>query len=202
MSKYEVTQKQWQEVMGTNPSHFKGDNRPVEKVTWYDAVEFCNRLSRNEGLNPCYSGSGDDIRCDFSTNGYRLPTEAEWEYAARGGEKSQGYYLAGSDAVDDVGWHEGNSGNETHPVGQKKPNELGFYDMSGNVWEFCWDWYDKYSSSPQTDPRGPSKGGNRAGRGGSWNYEAEYMLVATRLYFSPSSKYNFGLGFRLVRTAE
>ena len=208
MSNYEVTQKQWREVMGINPSYFKGDDLPVEQVSWYDAVEYFNRLSRREGLTPCYSGSGDSILCNFSANGYRLPTEAEWEYAARGGNQSKGYTHAGSNSVGDVGWYDGNSGGATHPVGRKRPNELGLYDMSGNVWEWCWDWYVAYSSSTATDPVGASGGPdrmNRGGslrvvRGGSW-FDAGRLHVAGRGYGSPSSSSDL-LGFRPVRTAE
>ncbi|MBA7709961.1 Formylglycine-generating enzyme [subsurface metagenome] len=180
MSKYEVTQKQWREVMGTNPSYFKGDNLPVEKVSWYDAVEYCNRLSRNEGITPCYSGSGNSIQCDFSANGYRLPTEAEWEYAARGGNNSRGYKYAGSNSVGEVGWYDSNSGRNTHDAGRKKANELELHDMSGNVWEWCWDWKGDYSYSSQTDPRGSSGGSGRVLRGGSWNYYAYSLRVADR----------------------
>ncbi|MEW5814402.1 MAG: SUMF1/EgtB/PvdO family nonheme iron enzyme [Spirochaetota bacterium] len=133
MSKYEVTQAQWRAVMGSNPSYFKGDDLPVESVNWYEAVEYCNRLSRQEGLTACYSGSGASIRCDFSADGYRLPTEAEWEYAARGGQESRGYAYSGSNSAGGVGWYWNNSGGKTHPVGQKLPNELGLYDLSGNA---------------------------------------------------------------------
>jgi formylglycine-generating enzyme required for sulfatase activity len=194
MSQYEVTQKQWREVMGTSPSYFTGDDLPVEQVSWYEAVEYCNRLSLKEGLTPCYSGSGDRIRCDFSANGYRLPTEAEWEYAARGGNRSQGYAYSGSNEAGGVGWYYENSGNRTHPVGRARPNELGLYDMSGNVWEWCWDWYADYNSSPIL-------GSNRVLRGGSWRNSAGYLRAAYRKYDTPSSRGNY-LGFRLVRTAE
>ncbi|MDR1374834.1 MAG: SUMF1/EgtB/PvdO family nonheme iron enzyme, partial [Treponema sp.] len=130
MGKYEVTQGEWIRVMGSNPSNWKGDTLPVEKVSWYDAVEYCNKLSRQEGLTPAYWGSRDSITCDFNATGYRLPTEAEWEYAAKGGNKgSMTYEYAGGNAVDSVAWYDGNSGNRTHPVGTKQPNSLGLYDM-------------------------------------------------------------------------
>jgi formylglycine-generating enzyme required for sulfatase activity len=131
---------------------------PVFGVTWAEVVKYCNWLSEKEGLTPCYSGKGKRIQCDFSANEYRLPTEAEWEYAARGGQKSQGYEYAGGDNPDDVAWYDSNSGGQPHPVGQKQPNELGLYDMSGNAFEWCWDLYgdDYYASSPSNDPTGPS----------------------------------------------
>jgi formylglycine-generating enzyme required for sulfatase activity len=199
MSKYNVTQKEWREVMGTNPSYFKGDNLPVEQVDWYMAVEYCNKLSRAEGLTPAYQGSGDNIVCDFNASGYRLPTEAEWEYAARGGnEGPMDYKYAGGNNVDSVAWYGGNSGNTTHQVGTKQPNSLGLYDMSGNVWEWCWDRYGDYSSDAQTDPTGASSGTSRVSRGGSWLDGAAYVRSANRDYATPSYRLN-GLGFRLVR---
>jgi formylglycine-generating enzyme required for sulfatase activity len=201
ISKYEVTQREWREVMGTNPSYFKGESLPVESVSWYDVVEYCNRLSIREGLTPAYTISGNNVTWDRSANGYRLPTEAEWEYAARGGNQSRGYTYAGSNSADDVGWYDANSGGKTHPVGHKKPNELGLYDMSGNVWEWCWDWYGGYSSSSQTDPEGPSRGDYRVGRGGGWDNSTRGLPVASRGYSGPTDG-NFYLGFRLVRTAE
>ena len=138
--------------MGSNPSRYTGDdNLPVEQVSWKDVQEFIQKLNALTGKT------------------YRLPTEAEWEYAARGGNQSQGYKYAGSNTVGDVAWHYGNSDHKTHPVGQKQPNELGLYDMSGNVWEWCQDWYGDYSSSAQTNPTGPSSGSYRVLRGGSWS---------------------------------
>jgi len=174
--------------------------RPVMGVDWNDAVAYCNWLSKQEGRPPCYSGGGKTIQCDFSANGYRLPTEAEWEYAARGGRKSKGYLYAGSNNPDDVAWYVGNSGDQTHPVGQKQPNELGLYDMSGNLWEWCWDWHSKdyYASSPANDPTGPSSGSEKVRRSGSWREAANYIRTTFRSAGSPS--YPGANGFRLVRT--
>jgi formylglycine-generating enzyme required for sulfatase activity len=199
MGKYEVTQREYQAIMGTNPSYFKGDNLPVEEVSWYDAVEYCNKRSIKDGLTPAYRGSGNNIVCDFTVSGYRLPTEAEWEYAAKGGNKdTQVYEYAGSNSVDTVAWYEGNSGGKTHPVGTKQPNVLGLYDMSGNVWEWCWDWYGAYSSGAQTNPMGASSGAYRVFRGGSWSLNGQYLRSAYRLYNTPSGR-DFSIGFRLLR---
>ena len=199
MSDHEVTQKEWTEVMGTNPSYFKGDNLPVENVNWYEALEYCNKRSIKEGLTPVYSGSGDYITRDSKANGYRLPTEAEWEWAAKGGGKDfMVYEYSGSNSVDAVAWYSGNSGSMTHPVKTKMANSLGLYDMSGNVWEWCWDWYGGYSSGAQTDPAGASSGTYRVFRGGSWYFVAEYVRVAYRNGDTPSYR-NSSLGFRLVR---
>ena len=177
----EVTQKLWEAVMGRNPSYFKGLNKPVECVTWNDCQEFIEKLNKLTGKK------------------FRLPTEAEWEYAARGGNKSRGYKYSGSDNVDDVAWYGGNSSSSTHPVGTKSPNELGLYDMSGNVGEWCSDWYGEnyYSSSPQTNPTGPTSGSDRVFRGGSWGSGAISCRVSRRSSISPDIRFNY-LGFRLV----
>ena len=201
MGKYEVTQKEWKEIIGSNPSDFKGDNLPVEDVSWYDVVEFCNKKSEREGLTPCYSGSGSNVSCNFSVNGYRLLTEAEWEYAARGGSKSRGYKYSGSSNPDDVAWYDGNSGSKTHQVGSKRSNELGLYDMSGNVYEWCWDWYDEdyYRNSPSSNPKGPSSGDARVLRGGSWLFNTELMRCAARSSVIPVGMVSIN-GFRYART--
>ena len=201
IGKYEVTQEDWQAVMGNNPSYLKGDNNPVEKVSWFDAVEYCNKLSQKEGLTKCYSGSGDNIQCNFNANGYRLPTEAEWEYAARGGSLSKGYTYSGSNNIGDVAWYDSNSGNKTHPIGQKTQNELGIYDMTGNVWEWCWDWKGSYSSGSQTNPKGASRSSNRVLRGGSWRYNASFCRVAYRINYYPDYRHDY-IGFRVVRSSR
>jgi formylglycine-generating enzyme required for sulfatase activity len=199
MSKYEITQAEWVAVMGNNPSYFEGDNLPVEQVSWYDAIEYCNRRSVKEGLQPVYSGSGDDIVMNMQANGYRLPTEAEWEYAATGGNNTlHTYTYAGSNNVDEVGWYYDNSDSTTHPVGTKAPNQLGIYDMSGNVWEWVWDWYSSYTGNAQVDPTGAVSGAYRVERGGSWGATAQFLRSASRYYDYPSYRYA-DLGFRVVR---
>ena len=180
LCKYEVTQALWRAVMGNNPSYFKGNNLPVENVSWNDCQTFISRLNNLTGKN------------------FRLPTEAEWEYAARGGNRSRGYKYSGSNTLSDVAWFDGNSGSKTHPVGTKSPNELGLYDMSGNVYEWCSDWYGTYSSSAQTNPTGPSSGSDRVGRGGGWGNVAGRCRSSYRDYNSPDGRGNCGLGLRLA----
>jgi len=168
MSKYEVTQKEWFDVMGTTvrqqrdmgdrswPLSGEGDNYPMYYVSWFEAVEYCNRRSIKEGLTPAYRGSGNNITCDWKANGYRLPTETEWEYAAKGGNKDPIVYeYSGSNNAGAVAWYyDGNNGGSTKPVGIKAPNSLGLYDMSGNVWEWCWDWYGSYLDRSEAHLRG------------------------------------------------
>ncbi len=179
IGKYEVTQALWQAVMGNNPSYFKGANRPVEQVSWDDCQEFICKLN------------------NLTNAHFRLPTEAEWEYAARGGKKSRGFKYAGSNNLSSVAWYCDNSGNETHPVGQKSPNELGLYDMSGNVLEWCQDWYGYYSGSSQTNPTGPNSGSFRVYRGGSWNFGAWYCRSSCHRSVTPSFR-GSPLGLRLA----
>ncbi|NUM72480.1 MAG: SUMF1/EgtB/PvdO family nonheme iron enzyme [Ignavibacteriaceae bacterium] len=200
IANYEVTQGLWKSVMGNNPSRFTDDdNLPVEQVSWYDAVEFCNKLSEKEGLQKVYSGSGDNLKMDINAIGYRLPTEAEWEYAARGGSLRKGYNYSGSNNARDVAWYDDNSNNKTQPAGKKTPNELGLYDMSGNVWEWCWDWYGSYSSESKTNPTGPHLGTYRVYRGGGWFNYIGYLRPGYRLGGVPTGR-SSGLGFRIVRS--
>lgn len=185
MSKTEITQAVYEYVMGKNPSRFKGNSLPVESVSWYDAVEFCNRLSKKAGLEPAYSINGNNVEWNRDSDGYRLPTVDEWQYVAKGGQQ---FRYSGSGNLDEVGWYKGNSGSKTHPVAQKKPNGYGLYDMSGNVWEWCWDSY--------TGSRN-----ERYACGGSWYYDASNCEVG---YKNREYDYNrdVNLGFRIVRTVS
>ncbi len=204
IGKYELTQKEWKTVMGNNPSNWIGDNLPVNKISWYEAIEFCNRLSELESLEPCYIIDGDNVTCDFTKNGYRLPTEAEWEYAAKDGQLSQHFKFCGSNQIEAVGWYYENSNGKTHDVGLKQPNELGLYDMSGNVSEWCWDWYYNkyYSVSPIDNPKGPDGEnlGNKVARGGFYNSSARGVRCSSRdVHIVPNGQVSF-VGLRVVRT--
>ena len=175
----EVTQALWQAVMGNNPSKWNGKNLPVEQVSWNDCQTFITKLNQLTGKK------------------FRLPTEAEWDFAARGGTKSHGYKFSGSNNVDDVAWYEGNSGSRTHDVATKQSNELGLYDMSGNVMEWCQDWYGSYSSEAQRDPKGPSSGSYRVNRNGSWICFDWDCCVAKRNRYKVDGC-GGNLGFRLA----
>ena len=179
MGKYEVTQALWQVVMGKNPSYFKGDNLPVNYVRWKDCQRFISKLNSMTGRK------------------FRLPTEAEWEYAARGGKKSRGYQYSGSSNISDVAWYDGNSGDKTHPVGTKQANELGIYDMTGNVLEWCQDWYGSYYSSSQTNPTGATSGSRHVNRGGSWHSNVRRSSSSCR-YGVIYVDRDLDLGFRLA----
>lgn len=180
IGKYEVTQALWQAVMGNNPSKFKGDNLPVENVSWSECQSFISKLNSK------------------TRRIFRLPTEAEWEYAARGGNKSRGFQYSGSNKISDVAWYEDYSKeSQTHPVGLKLPNELGIFDMSGNVYEWCQDWYATYSSSHQTNPKGTSKSAGKVCRGGSWGDNEWSCRLSSRNIDSPDY-YDNEHGFRLV----
>ena len=231
MGKYEVTQEQYQAVMGHNPSAFSGNEaagetqirRPVETVRWYDAIIFCNKLSMMEGLAPAYRIDGETDPAAWiaahggvpanwnassrwnhaqivpDSSGYRLPTEAQWEYAAKGGNGSPGNFIyAGSNTVGDVAWYDSNSRTMTHEAGKKAPNILGLYDMSGNVWEWCWDWYGSYTSAAKSDPSGAPSGSYRVLRGGSWFYSAAIVRSVDRFSYDPFHQFHY-IGFRVVR---
>jgi formylglycine-generating enzyme required for sulfatase activity len=222
MGKYEVTQKEYQELMGINPSSFKGDNLPVEQVSWYDAIEYCNKLSLKEGLNPAYTidksrkdpnnkNRSDKVKWVVSwnrnANGYRLPSEAEWEYACRAGTTTT--FSTGDNITTDLANYDGNNPyndngkgefrKRTSLVGTFPPNAWDLFDMHGNIYEWCWDWYGNYSSGAQTDPAGASSGKNRVGRGGAWAGEGRLLRSAHRVNSGPHSRCR-GVGFRLVRS--
>jgi len=240
ISKYQVTQELYEAVMDTNPSFFTPNNgeqpaggetqgkRPVEKVSWYDAIVFCNKLSTEEGLSPAYeiekesggwstdtadwgtvptssNSRWDAVRIVAGSTGYRLPTEAQWEYACWAG--ATGDYGLSEDKVNEINsttlvnyaWYSVNSVGRTHEVGKKKPNAFGLHDMHGNVWEWCWDWYATYQDNPQNEtPVGASSGSIRVIRGGGWTDSADYLRSAIRSYGGPSGRYGY-LGFRVVR---
>jgi len=219
MGVFPVTQGEWYDVMGTWPSFFTGTNAfdenwnvidpatpvfnrrdlPVEQVSWFDAVEFANALSIQAGLEPAYTIDGTTVTRNRNANGYRLPTEAEWEFAARGGIVCQGNFVfSGSDDAGDVAWTSENSGRRTHEVGMLDSNALGLYDMSGNVWEWVWDWFGTYPAEDETNPEGAVSGASRVFRGGSFLDSSVFARSAVRPNFSPGVRVD-DLGFRLVR---
>jgi len=237
MSQHEITRAQFRTIMGTDPSdtgRSRGTTDPVQEVNWYHAIAFCNKLSLAEGLTPVYTVSGvnfstltfnqiptrsngtwNAVSANWSANGYRLPTEMEWMWAAMGAtaDRSNGYTgtginttgyakafagSTGSNAIGDYAWYNVNSGDQTQAAGTKIANELGLYDMSGNVWEWCWDWFVAYPTGTLTDYRGAASGTYRVPRGGSWFFFASYCTVADRVSYGPGDQGSF-FGFRVVR---
>ena len=215
MSKYDITQSKYQSITGINPSYFSGNSDaatcPVEQVTWYDALEFCNKLSAADGLVSVYTITGRTpasgypitsatVSATWANSGFRLPTEAQWEYAARAGTTTTYYW--GNDSSDatvgQYAWYSTNSSSKTHAVGQKLPNTWGLYDMAGNVWQWCWDWSGSYPSGAQTDPIGPSSGLKRMHRGGSLSDSSNILPTAYRLSISYPNYQDFSIGFRVV----
>ena len=208
MGKYHVTQKEYMELMGNNPSEFKRGNAPVENVTWYDAVEYCNALSVKEGFTPVYSLNGRTVTWNKNADGYRLPTEAEWEYAARAGTTTP-FYTGENITAKQANWYgtypykdgvSGEARQRTIDVGSFAPNPWGLYDISGNVWEWCWDWYGQYDAQAQTDPSGPVEGVYKIHRGGAWNDFGRHLRLAYRAAFTPINRM-YNIGFRVVRNA-
>lgn len=220
IGKYEVTFDEYETFLtGNGRKHlysqevYGKNNRPIVKISWYDAVTYCNWLSKKEGLTAVYTINDKNVTCDFTANGYRLPTEAEWEYAAKGGNKSKGFKFSGSNTYKEVGWFGENSGmnwllNErtqrNHPIGQKQPNELGIYDMSGNMSEWCWDYFSSYSKDDIDNPKGPATGKNRVLRGG--NFEWDAVTTYCRAGWNPEESYVNNMstdgvvfGFRIVK---
>ena len=202
LAKYPVTQAEYEAVMGENPSHHVNPNNPVEKVTWLNAVDYCNKRSIKEGLTPVYTIEGNKVTWNRPANGYRLPTEAEWEYACRAGTQTPFYT---GDRLEDAGWYRGNTRNmETlarspFPVGLKKPNDFGLYDMHGNVLEWCWDFFAPYTAEAKVDPTGPATGDRRVYRGGCWDFEELNCRSAYRFRQHVNFRFFYN-GFRVARS--
>jgi formylglycine-generating enzyme required for sulfatase activity len=206
MDRFEVTQAFYERVMGKNPARRKGQQNPVERVRWTDALKFCNARSAEEGLTPCYDL--ETWACDFSANGYRLPTEAEWEYACRAESTGDYYFEGGAEQLDAFAWFRDNARRKHHPVGQKQPNAFGLYDMAGNVREWCNDWYavDAYAAAPAVDPHGPVTGEKVVLRGGAFSGSAASCTSWTRYCdepgFTDACVASDDYGFRCVKRAS
>jgi formylglycine-generating enzyme len=187
-------------VMGADPRGPEGmaDERPVNNVSWFDAIKFCNRWSELAGLTPCYVIDGDNVTWDTTKDGYRLLTETEWEYACRAGSEGRWCFGDEEEKLSDYAWFNANSNDQAQPVGQKRPNAWGLYDMHGNVWEWCWDRYSSYSSEPQTDPTGPTQGQYRVVRGGAFFSGPGNLRSAVRVRYGPEYRFVF-IGFRCAR---
>ena len=213
LSPSEVTQREYRALMGNNPSNSQGDNLPVENVTWFDAIRYCNALSTQEGLAPAYTIQGDNVTWNRNANGYRLPTEAEWEFACRAGTTTP--FNTGNNINDNqancnnnYGYNNDASGRviggyrqKTVAVNSFNPNQFGLFDTHGNVWEWCWDWYEAYSTPAQTNPTGAETGTLRVNRGGGWNDFPRHIRSAYRAA-TPSNNSSFNIGFRLARNAR
>ena len=209
IGRHEVTQAEYREIMGVNPALTKGENLPVEQVNWFKAVEYCNKLSEKEGLNPVYTINGQNLTWDKSANGYRLPTEAEWEYACRAGTTTP--FSTGNNITSEQANFNGtipynntaksNYRRRTVKVESFTANSFGLFDMHGNVAEWCWDWHGEYARGAQTNPSGAASGGFKIFRGGGWNHPADFLRSAHRAALTPADK-GYYLGFRVARNAE
>ena len=212
LGKYEVTQKEWYDIMGTTVRqqrdkadksasiYGEGDNYPMYYVSWFEAVEYCNKRSQKEGLTPAYTINGTNVTWNRSASGYRLPTEAEWEYACRAGTTTA--YNTGASISNNTGWYSDNRITTAHPVGQKPANTWGLHDMHGNVYEWCWDWYGDYASGAQNDPTGASSGSGRVARGGGWFTLARYGYIRSAARSGHTPTYRDAVfGFRVLRPA-
>ncbi len=195
---HEITREQWSMANADYKYDPEEKDLPIVRVSFFDVLEYCNQKSILDGYKPCYDFMLNGVTCDFNATGYRLPTEAEWEFAAKGRKRDNFTRYSGSNSADNAGWHKGNSEGSLHPVGQKQKNDLGLYDMSGNAFEWVWNWYSRYHYSQQALFEGPSDGTDKVIRGGSWFHDASEMRVTNRNYAKPHTQSNY-IGFRLVR---
>jgi formylglycine-generating enzyme len=205
MSKYEITQAQWKAMMTNNPSTYKSDNYPVYGISWIEAVYFCNYISEKLGFEKCYQIDGVNTKCDFSANGFRLPTEAEWEYAARAGTQTNYYNGDSESGLPQIAWYYSSVDSLEHPktIGGKAPNAFGLYDITGNIAEFCWDWWSlEYNPSDTIDPKGASTGAGHILRGGAWITSASFCRTSFRNYYLGTFERDFYTGFRVVRNKQ